>query len=579
MTLRQVLDVLWKRKWIIVSVIAIALVTAAAYLQLRTETFMSSGTLRFNAVVTDAAYTGEIGGVAVDIDPSVVLSPTVLDPAAEELGMDAGTLGSALDISVDGSSRLAQLTVSAIAASPEAARDEVAAVLASFQAYVDEQVALALTQLQEAQTTATDTARDLQAVVAKDPADSISQTKLQTALQRMTSTTAAIDTINTGGANTIILRDPAPGSSTVPSAVIVLLLALLTGLIIGVAVALIRDQFDNRLRGEDEVEVLTQVRSIGELSWDRKIVHMDPPLPVASNERTDLSERLRTLRSNLAVFLPPREAAFVVTSVEPGDGKSFVSANLALAWARAGKRVILVGGDLRRPNLARYFGEAADGEGLADILEEHEAGDSLSVASVDSRLNSTRYRRLQVLPSGAEPSEPADLFARSALSEVISYLRLLADVVIIDSPPAMGMADAALLANHTDGAIVLATVRRTDRVSLTETIESLRAAGTEVLGVVTNRSRRKLPKSYSSYYISGSASSPSPPPSPAPAVAAMFELEDDVQEDEAPLRRRNSDTAEREGRESEARDDADANDHEIVDQQGSSASARKTPSK
>ena len=59
----------------------------------------------------------------------------------------------------------------------------------------------------------------------------------------------------------------------------------------------------------------------------------------------------------------------------------------------------------------------------------------------------------------------------------------------------------------------------------------------------------------------------------------MFELEDDVQEDEAPLRRRNSDTAEREGRESEARDDADANDHEIVDQQGSSASARKTPSK
>lgn len=511
MTLRQILDVLWKRKWIIVSVIAVALITAAGYLQLRTETFTSSGTIRFNAVVTDAAYSGNIGGVAVDIDPAVILSPAVLDPAAQALDVDDATLAGSIETTVNAESRLARISLKAEAGSAADAQAYAAAMMSSFQAYVDAQVESALLALQDARAAATATATELQQKVAENPADSISQANLQTALQRMTATTAAIDSINTGGANTIILRQPSGGESTVPGVTIVLLLALLTGLIIGIAVALIRDQFDNRLRGEDEVEDLTGVHSIGELSWDRKLSQMSPPLPVASNERTDLSERLRTLRSNLAVFLPADGAAFVVTSVEPGDGKSFVSANLALAWARAGKKVILVGGDLRRPNLARYFGDAADGEGLSDILEELEVGTGLSPDAVTARLNSTRYRRLLVLPAGEEPDEPADLFARPVIGEIIANLRSRADIVVIDSPPAIGIADAALLASHTDGAIVLASIGRTDRVRLVETVEALRAAGTEVLGVVANRSRRKLPKSYSSYYVTAERSGPRAP--------------------------------------------------------------------
>ncbi len=523
MTLRQILDVLWKRKWIIVSVIAVALITAAGYLQIRTETFTSSGTIRLNAVATDAAYSGNIGGVAVDIDPAVLLSPAVLDPAAETLNIDSATLGRSIETTVNAESRLARISLKAEAGSAAAAEAYVAATMSSFQTYVDTQVDAALLALQDARAAATATATELQQKVAENPADSISQANLQTALQRMTATTAAIDSINTGGANTIILRQPSGGESTVPGMTIVLLLALLTGLIIGIAVALIRDQFDNRLRGEDEVEDLTGVHSIGELSWDRKLAQSDSPLPVASNERTDLSERLRTLRSNLAVLLPAHHAAFLVTSVEPGDGKSFVSANLALAWARAGKKVILVGGDLRRPNLAKYFGEAADGEGLSNILAEYESGESYSTDSVETRLNTTRYRRLRILPSGPEPSEPADLFAKPILSQVIAHLRSLADVVIIDSPPAIGMADAALLANHTDGAIILATIRKTDRIRLVETLDALRAAGTEVLGIVSNRSRRRLPKSYSSYYVTGDKAPGRPParsPWPIPQGAA-----------------------------------------------------------
>ncbi|WP_127818528.1 polysaccharide biosynthesis tyrosine autokinase [Microbacterium sp. CPCC 204701] len=501
MTLRQILDVLWKRKWIIGAVMLAALVTAAVYLQLRTETYVSTGVIRLNDVVSEGAVTGEVGGVAVDVSAEAVTAPVVIDAAADQLGEDPSALTGALRADVDDSTSLARLYISATGTSAAQAQERASAVLNAYAAYVDEQLAAALTTLHQRQAEAIQNARDLQHEVAANPGDSIAATNLATALSQMTTINLAIESVSDAGAATAIVTSPPPGESTVPSTLIVLLLALATGLIVGVAAALIRDQFDNRLRGEDEIEAISGARSLGELSWDRGVAAMDPPLPVAHNERTDLSERLRTLRSTLQVFLPRRDAVAVITSVEPGDGKSFVSANLAMAWARAGKTVIIVGGDLRRPDLGRYFGESADGDGLADILHEHEVGEPVSREAVASRLNTTRYRRLRVLPAGAEPPDPADLLARPVLADVVAHLRELADVVIIDSPPAIGMADAALLALQSDGAVVISSVRKTDRVLLADTVGALRSAGAEVIGVVANRSRRKLPKTYSSYYV------------------------------------------------------------------------------
>jgi capsular exopolysaccharide synthesis family protein len=518
LTLRQILDVLWKRKWIIGAVMLAALVTAAVYLQVRTETFVSTGVIRLNDVISQGAVTGEVGGVSVDVSPEAVTGPTVLEAAAAQLGEDPAALAGAVRANVDDSTSLARIHISAMGTTPEQAQARADAVLTAYVAHVDEQLNLALTTLQQRQAEAIQNARDLQREVAENPGDSIAATNLATALSQMTSVNLAIEDVNDAGAATAIVTPPSAGGSTVPSVLIVLLLALATGLIVGIAAALIRDQFDNRLRGEDEIEAISGARSLGELSWDRGVAGMDPPLPVAHNERTDLSERLRTLRSTLQVFLPRRAAVAVVTSVEPGDGKSFVSANLAMAWARAGKTVILVGGDLRRPDLGRYFGDAADGDGLADILSDHEVGETLSRGDVESRLNTTRYRRLRILPAGAEPPDPADLLARPVLGELVAHLRTLADVVIIDSPPAIGMADAALLTLQSDGAVVISSVRKTDRVLLSDTVAALRAAGADVIGVVANRSRRKLPKTYSSYYVSQRAGD-SAPRAAAPVIA------------------------------------------------------------
>ncbi|NTV40156.1 MAG: CpsD/CapB family tyrosine-protein kinase [Demequinaceae bacterium] len=224
----------------------------------------------------------------------------------------------------------------------------------------------------------------------------------------------------------------------------------------------------------------------------------------------------------MQVLLPRENAVVVFTSVEPGDGKTFVSANTALTWARAGKNVILVGGDLRRPMLGAYFGEAADGQGLADLLDnDGAAGRPISRAQIVEKLNDSGYERLQVLPAGLDPVNPSDLLAASSLKSVIDALRQLADVVIIDSPPAMSLVDASLLGEAADGVIIVASVHGTERSHLVETVQSLRQNGVPILGVVANRSRRALPKSYTPYYVRTSqppsAAEVSPEESPAKA--------------------------------------------------------------
>ncbi|GAA1919626.1 hypothetical protein GCM10009775_10290 [Microbacterium aoyamense] len=501
MSLRQILAVLWHRKWTMLAVTLIAVLTAWGYLQIRDVEYESSSVVRLNPIVTNGVVTGEIGGVAVELGADTIMSPVILEPAAASLGESTAALENAIYAEFVEGERAGEMTVSSVGPSASIAQDRASAVVATYQTYVDEQLVAAQATLAQRYSDVLANAQNLQNVVALNPDDRIASANLTTAIATMNGLQTAINDLSVAGSATTVTLAAYPGEDTSPSALIILLLALATGLVVGAAAALIRDQFDNRLRDEREIEPITGAASLGDLAWDRSLSRRAQPLPVAESARTGLSEGLRTLRSTLQVLLPTHSAAIVVTSVEPGDGKSFISANLALAWARGGKRVILVGGDLRRPDLARYYHDAADGEGLAELLQEHESGEGITPDVVESRLNTTRHRRLRILPSGFEPADPADLLAGPALAAIIESLRSLADIVVIDSPPAMGMADAALMATHTDGALLVASIRRTDRARLAQATDGLKANGVVVLGVVANRSRRRLPKTYNSYYL------------------------------------------------------------------------------
>jgi capsular exopolysaccharide synthesis family protein len=520
-TLKQVVDVLLQRKWLILVVLFIAVGIAAVYLQVQAKSFTSTIAARTSVSVTTASLGGELGGVQVDFDPSTITSSKVLKPAAKTTGVSEAALSRAIAYDVQAGAKTNTIEITATAVTPNGAQREASAVLTSYTAYLQKQIESALATLSTRQQAATAKAISFQQAVTADPKSAIAAANLTSALSDLGELNNQIESIRDSGSPLTLLAAAPLGTPVGLSTFLVLALALTAGLIAGIGVALIRDQFDNRLRGEHEIEPLTSLPSLGELRYDRTLARRNEVLPAASGRQTPLGEGLRSLRTSMQVLLPRHGAAVVFTSVEPSDGKTFVSANIALTLARAGKKVILVGGDLRRPTLARYFGDTAGGAGLAELLHGATAANREEITPrVEASLKETDYAGLRLLPAGFDSTDAADLLAKSSLKDVVDTLRTLADIVIIDSPPAMALVDASLLAEHTDGVIILASVNRTNRSFLVETVDLLRQNGVTTLGVVANRSRRSLPRSYSPYYIRQDQTKPAGKPTQGEQVSA-----------------------------------------------------------
>lgn len=513
MTFRQIIGVLWLRKWLIVAVVVVSLIAGGAVALVQPRVYESTTLLRTSAQVAEAGESGQLGGVQVDFGPNTLGSQDILTQAAILAGEPGADLGADVSVQVASDGATNSALVTAHAPTPEQSQARAAAVVDAYRAYLDDAFEKTLEILAERQQAALDTATAFQAQVNSDSRDLIALANLQNALGSLAEINDAIAAINNDGAPIIVLSPAGAGYLIGTSLLIVLLIALACGVIAGIGVALIRDQFDDRLRGESELERYAGAPSLGELPEERVLAKSPDKLPAAAREQSAIGEGLRSLRTALQVLLPSGHGSVTVTSVEPGDGKSFVAANLALTWAKSGKQTILVGGDLRRPSLAAYFGEAAEGPGLTELLlnaalDPNPRRNRTSVrADVLGALQETDFPGLRLLPTGERSADAADLLATPALAETIGALRDIADVVVIDAPPALVLADASLLAEHTDGAVVLASVGRTPRTLLTEAVEELRQNGVTVLGAVANRSRRPRPKSYAPYYVAADRTS------------------------------------------------------------------------
>ena len=502
MTFRQLIAALGRRLWIVLAVMIIAAVVAVFYVQRQDPNYESSTTVRMSPMMTQAILTGQLGGIGVDIDPSLITSDVILGPAETGLGEPAGSLNGAVQFGVLESVSTNSLIITATGSTSEEAQARAAAVQESYATYLQGVLESTKTTLQDRLAAATAQATGFQQQVAADPDDSIAANNLATSLASMSALTAQISDLENAGAPLTITSAAPPGESTNPAPWMVAGVALLCGLLAGAGLALLREHFDTRIRDEEEIEPLTQVPLLGVLANDRAVARKRQRLPAAVSERTALSEGIRSLRTSAQVMLPGGNGVLVITSVEPGDGKTFVSANLALSWARAGRRVIVVGGDMRRPELGSYFESATDGSGLGGLLLDSADGKRPpNQAQIAEALRPTPYRGLRVLPAGSDISEPADLLASAGLPRIIRYLAKLADIVVIDTPPALALADASELAAHADGVLVIATVGRTRRRMLADAVDSLRSNGAPLYGVVLNRVKRKLPKSYAAYYV------------------------------------------------------------------------------
>ena len=199
------------------------------------------------------------------------------------------------------------------------------------------------------------------------------------------------------------------------------------------------------------------------------------------------SEAFRMLRISLAFLSGDGPCTLVVTSAAPQEGKTLIAANLGVAFARGGARVLVVDCDIHRPRLHRLF-HASRAPGLMDLLRAGSA-DSPLPAAVNHRLAAIRETgidRLSLLPCGADARHTPELLEPATLRGLLKQLRLDFDVILLDTPPVLVSADAATLAASVDGVIMVVRAGQTDRRAAELARERVAAAGGRVLGAVLN---------------------------------------------------------------------------------------------
>jgi polysaccharide biosynthesis transport protein len=324
----------------------------------------------------------------------------------------------------------------------------------------------------------------------------------------------------------VTVIDPAgiPRSPFTPEPLRDTLLALLLGILVGFGLALLRDYLRDTIEDDLDVRRATGIRPlIGRIpTWrlpgnvTRGVVTLIDPTSIAAEAYRELSTNVRFLVLNdrrstpehaapLAGDAPaPLGASLMVVSAGTDNGKTATTVNLAVAAARAGQRVVLVDGDLRRTNVAQFFGLGRL-KGLSDaIVGNTSASSALIAVGVDN---------LRVLPAGTIPPNPTDLLAGRGMDRIHDELVRVADLVIYDTPAALAVPDVLELCRLMDGALLVLRHGRSTRREVAMTIERIEALGTTIIGTVLNgisTTSDAYYQYYASYYSSGYARADDP---------------------------------------------------------------------
>ncbi len=202
-------------------------------------------------------------------------------------------------------------------------------------------------------------------------------------------------------------------------------------------------------------------------------------------------EAYRTLRTNIRFSLQGEGCkSFCITSSAQGEGKSITITNLAISFAEAGHKVLLVDADLRRPAIARLLVEKAT-PGLSNVL----AG----LSTEEETIRTSAYPNLDVLFSGDVPPNPAELLGSERMAKMMEKLSKKYDYILIDTPPVNIVSDTCVIANMLDGVLLLARQERSRKDNIKRAVNSLKLTGAKLLGCVFNGAPREA-QDYYGYY-------------------------------------------------------------------------------
>ena len=288
---------------------------------------------------------------------------------------------------------------------------------------------------------------------------------------------AELDGTSDVSSQRLAVIDPAgvPSGPTSPRPLRDAGIGLALGLILGLGSAFVRESLDRTYGDPDVLESATNLSVLGVVP--QALDKVD--LPTITHPSSSRAEAYRAVRTNIAFSgSPDSSRRLVVTSATPGEGKTSVSANVAVALVRAGQTVVLVDADLRRPRVATAFKLKDQGPGLAGYLTGE--------LDVDDVLRTADDGQLSVLPAGGTLDNPSELLGSERMQHLLGELEKRFDVVLIDTPPVLPVTDALVLSTSASGVIVVVRLGETSRERLGRALASLRKLDVPLLGLVAN---------------------------------------------------------------------------------------------
>jgi len=220
---------------------------------------------------------------------------------------------------------------------------------------------------------------------------------------------------------------------------------------------------------------------------------MEEELVVFNNPKSRISESIKSIRTNLQFSsIDNNIKTIMVTSSIPGEGKSFISANLACAFADSDIKVLLIDCDLRKGRQHEIF-NISNSKGLSNLLIDN-------VINYKKYIKSTGYSNIKVLPAGIIPPNPSELLGSKKNKSLIDLLRKDFDVIILDCPPVNGLSDALVMTSLADAVIIVCAQNKTKISVLDDTKKALLQVNANITGVIMNKVDLKEKNDYYRYY-------------------------------------------------------------------------------
>jgi len=351
-------------------------------------------------------------------------------------------------------------------------------------------------QLQELPVKIEETQRELLALGSANDSESLAErARLETALTSYRNTYSALlgsyeqmrlSAIQSS--NTLTIFDPAsaPVAPVRPNKLQNTALAGVVGALLALGVVFLIEYLDDTLKNSEDVSRVLGLSTLGVIGQFGK---ESDELITAHHPLASVSEDFRVLRTNLRFAGVDKELrTILVTSPAPSEGKTVTAANLAVVLAQSGLRVALVDADLRRPRQHHLFNIPSSAEGVTESLVEGKTDGRITQPLADFDL--------RLLPAGALPPNPVEMVGSQRMRQLLEGLASEADVVVVDSPPVLSMADAAVLAQAVDGVLLAVEANKTRRGAAQDAVLSLQQIGANVLGIVLTQ----VPQRNSRYY-------------------------------------------------------------------------------